>query len=89
MKIETLTPKEKTGAATGKVTAKGENWLEIKPSDAPAERYSARWIGGAPKDGGGPDKAGIAAIRETAVGDNVKIEWQYDERLRVVSLRKQ
>lgn len=88
--VEIIEPKEKSGVALGEVTAKGEAWVEVKPaSDAPAERYSPRWIGGMPKDGGGLDKDALRAIAEVKAGDKVRLEWTYDERLRVVSLKKQ
>ena len=88
--VEIVEPKEKSGVVEGEVTAKGENWVEVKPAgDAPAERYSPRWIGGLPKDGGGPDKDALHAIAEVKAGDKVRVEWAYEERLRVVSLKKQ
>ena len=81
--VEMLEPKEKSGVIEGTVTAKGENWIEVKSGDAPTERYSPRWAEG------GPDKDALRAIRESAVGDKVRIEWAYAERLRIVSLKKQ
>lgn len=82
-----VAPAEKAGTVTGVVTAKGENWLDMKPKDKPVERYMARWIGGAPKDGGSLDKAMIAAIAGVKVGDTVTLQWIYDERMRVIALQ--
>jgi len=88
--VEIIEPKEKSGVVEGEVTAKGEAWVEVKPAgDAPAERYVPRWIGGMPKDGGGLDKDALRVIGEVKVGDKVRVEWAYEERLRVVSLKKQ
>ncbi len=87
--VEWFEPTDKTGVVEGEVTAKGENWIEVKSGDKPIERYSPRWIGNLPKDGGGLDKAALQAIAEVKVGDKVRLEWAYEERLRVVSLKKQ
>ena len=87
--VEWFEPKDKTGVVEGEVTAKGENWVEVKSGDKPVERYSPRWSGGLPKDGGSLDKDALHAIAEVKVGDKVRLEWAYEERLRVVSLRKQ
>ncbi len=81
-KVELLTPKDKTGVIEGEVTAKGERWIEVKAGDAPAERYSPRWTEG------GPDKDTLHTIGELKVGDKVRLEWAYNERLRIVSLKK-
>lgn len=83
--IETLEPKDKSGQGFGIVTAKGENWIEIK-TEGVTERYSPRWFGGLPKNGGGLDQKMIRAIAERSVGDKVRFEWIYDERKRVVVL---
>jgi RNA polymerase sigma factor (sigma-70 family) len=86
--VEAIVPAEKSGTVEGEVTAKGENWVEVKGGDGAVNRYSPRWIGGLPKDGGGPDKDAIRAIGEVKPGDKVRLEWVYDERLRVVSIKK-
>jgi hypothetical protein len=86
--VEMLLPEEKEGTVTGKVTAKGENWIEITPDKQPPVRYWPRWIGGLPKDGGGLDKAVLATIKELNVGDWAAVKWTLDERLRAAELRK-
>ncbi len=83
LSVEIIEPKEKAGVVEGEVTAKGENWVEVKSGDAPAERYSPRWAEG------GPDKDALRAIGEVKAGDKVRLEWAYSERLRIVSLKKQ
>lgn len=82
-------PKEgrRKGTVVGVVTAKGENWIEVKADgEAKARRYVPHWRGGAPAQGGGPDKAMVAQIRATPVGSRVRLEWEFEERARVVKL---
>ena len=64
----------------GKVTVKdGEKDITVWP----------KWVGGAPKDGGGFDKTVMAAIEKLKVGDKVKIEWVADkEHPRIKSIAK-
>lgn len=84
--VKIIAPEKKEGTVDGVVTAKGENWIDVKPKDGPTERYMARWIGGMPKDGGGMDKAMVAAIAAAKLGDTVQVKWLFDERKRAVSL---
>jgi hypothetical protein len=83
-------PKEgqRKGTLVGVVTAKGENWIEVKADgEEKARRYVPHWRGGLPAQGGGPDKAMVAQIRATPVGSRVRLEWEHDgERARVVKL---
>jgi hypothetical protein len=75
------------GTVTGLVTAKGDNWIEVKADgEEKARRYVPHWKGGLPKDGGGPDKAMVATIKETAVNSRVKLDWEFEERARVVKI---
>src|SRR4051794_8468616 len=75
------------GVVTGDVTAKGDNWLEVKADgEEKARRYVPHWRGGLPKDGGGPDKDMGARIKETAVNSRVKLDWEFEERARVVKI---
>ena len=75
---------EKKGTVTGVVTAKGENWIEVKADgEEKARRYVPHWRGGNPKDGGGPDKEMVAKIKEVPVKARVRLEWTFEERPRV------
>src|SRR5437588_75933 len=75
------------GTVTGAVTAKGDNWIEVKgDGEEKARRYVPHWKGGLPKDGGGPDKDMVAKIKETAVNSRVKLDWEFEERARVVKI---
>jgi hypothetical protein len=74
----------KKGTVTGVVTAKGDNWIEVKADgEEKARRYVPHWKGGQPKDGGGPDKEIVAKIKETPLKARVQIEWSFQERPRV------
>ena len=75
------------GTVTGVVTAKGDNWIEVKADgEEKARKYVPHWKGGLPKDGGGPDKDMLAKIKETAVNSRVKLDWEFEERARVVKI---
>jgi hypothetical protein len=75
------------GTVTGIVAAKGDNWIEVKADgEEKARRYVPHWKGGLPKDGGGPDKDMVAKIKETAVNSRVRLEWEFEERARVVKI---
>ena len=81
--------KPKSGVTTGVVTAKGENWISIR-ADGQEEstKLIPRWVGGLPKDGGGFDKQMLQLIAQTPVGAHVRVEWVFQEHLRVVALRR-
>ena len=85
--INNLRPKENEGTVTGKVIAKqDDNWIEIQPQKGPMRRYAPQWLGGDPKQGGGLDKEARKLIRQTKLGSKVRVEWIYDERIRIVKL---
>jgi len=79
-------PDARAGTAVGVVTELGDLWLRVKEEDGTSQRYTPRWIGGMPADGGGLDKEMVRKIGTVRVGDKVRIEWIYEERLRVVAL---
>jgi len=75
---------EKKGTVTGVVTAKGDNWIEVKADgEEKGRRYVPHWRGGNPKDGGGPDKEMVAKIKEIPLKARVRLEWTFEERPRV------
>jgi hypothetical protein len=78
--------KEETrkGTVTGLVTAKGDNWIEVKADgEEKGRRYVPHWKGGLPANGGGPDKEMVAELKKIEVGSRVKLEWVFEERPRV------
>jgi hypothetical protein len=78
---------KKSGTVVGEITAKGDNYVEVKADgEEKARRYVPHWVGGAPKDGGGPDKEMLKTIKELKVGSRVKLEWEFEERPRVVKV---
>jgi len=80
-------PTTQSGTMTGTVTEKGETWIRVKDAEGNSERFMPRWIGGAPKDGGGLDKEMLKQIAAVKAGDKVEVKWTFDERKRVVELK--
>ncbi|MCI0462522.1 MAG: hypothetical protein L0Z62_36695 [Gemmataceae bacterium] len=77
----------KSGTVVGIVTAKGENFIEVKAAgEERGRRYVPRWIGGLPKDGGGLDKDMLKVFRELKVGSRVRVEWKFEERARALKV---
>jgi hypothetical protein len=75
------------GTVTGLVTAKGENWIEVKADgEEKARRYVPHWKGGAPAAGGGPDKEMVAEIKKVPLNSRVELKWVFEERPRVEKL---
>jgi hypothetical protein len=74
------------GTVTGVVSAKDTNWIEVKADgEEKARRYTAQWRGN-PGGGGGPDKDTVAKIKETPLNARVKLDWEFDERARVMKI---
>jgi hypothetical protein len=84
---DTPKPEKKSGTVVGEVTEKGKDFVRVKADgEEEARRYVPRWVGGAPKDGGGFDKATLKLIDGLKVGDRVKLFWEFEERPRVVKV---
>jgi len=80
-------PDERGGTVSGIVTAKGETFIEVKgDGEEKARRYVPEWRGGAPAQGGGPDKEMLKILQGVKVGDRVRLEWKFEERPRVIKL---
>jgi hypothetical protein len=80
-------PKVKEGEAKGEVVGKGETWVEIR-SEGEVRKYTPRWIGGMPKDGGGLEKDMLRAIRGLEKGQAIRFRWMYEERYRITEILK-
>ena len=71
--------------AIGVVTAKGDNYIELKADgEEKARVYVPHWVGGAPAQGGGPDKKMLEVFSKLKVGSRVEVKWEFEERLRAV-----
>lgn len=84
-----LEPKQKDGEASGVVVKVGENWFDLKITEGDKfhiERFMPKWVGGAPKDGGGLDKELLKEIKELKMESKITIKWIYDERKRVTKI---
>lgn len=91
VEIKILEPEKKEGSSEGVVTVVNENWFEIKIGKGDktrVERFTPKWKGGNPKDGGGLEKEMIQEIAKLKVGDTVSVKWVYDERKRVTKISK-
>ena len=87
--IKLVRPAENKGTVEGLVVAKSDNeWIEIKPAEGTMRRYVPRWLGGPPNQGGGLDQEAKDLIRQAEIGSTVQAKWIWDERIRLVSLRK-
>jgi len=76
----------RTGTVTGMVTAKGDYWIEVKADgEERARRYAPQWRS-TPGGGGGPDKEIVARIKEVPLNSRVKLDWEFDERARVLKI---
>lgn len=77
----------KKGTVTGIVTAKAANWIEVKSDgEEKGRRFIPNWRGGAPKDGGGPDKEMVAKLKDVPLKARVRVEWIFEEHYRVVKV---
>lgn len=77
----------KSGKTVGMLTAKGEKFIEVKAAgEEKGRKFVPRWLGGAPAQGGGLDKAMLKTFSELQVGSRLEVEWTFDERLRAVKI---
>lgn len=74
------------GTVTGVVTKTddGGKWIEVKADgEEKPRKYVPHWRGGAPADGGGPDKTMVAELKKVPLKSRVRLEWVFEERPRV------
>ena len=82
-------PAKKSGSVTGEITAKDKDnkWIEVKADgEEKARKYIPHWRGGAPKDGGGPDKEMVKVFTTLKVGSRIQLDWEFEEHLRAVKI---
>jgi hypothetical protein len=78
----------KKGKIIGTLTDKGPAWIELKADgEEKGRKYVPHWVGGMPAQGGGPDKKVVKVISELKVGSRIEIEWEFEERLRVLTVK--
>ena len=79
--------KRRGGTVVGLLVSKGENFINVKAAgEERARRYVPHWTGGLPKDGGGHDPKMLKQIKELEVGSRLRIEWEFEERPRVIKI---
>jgi hypothetical protein len=75
------------GTVVGVLTEKGKDFIKVKsPGEEEARRYVPHWVGGTPAQGGGFDKKILKLFEGLKVGDRVRLEWNFEERPRVISI---
>lgn len=86
--------KEKDTVKKGKVIGilvgigKEKKAIEVKADgEEKARVYVPHWVGGAPAQGGGPDKKMLKVFSELKVGSRVEVTWEFEERLRAVEVK--
>jgi hypothetical protein len=78
---------EGRGTVVGSVTGLGDRWIEITPEGGKPQRFRPRWIGGAPVDGGGPEKSMLELLGKQKVGAKVALTWELPEGKRVIDIK--
>ena len=86
--------KDKDAVKKGKVIGvlvgigKEKKAIEVKADgEEKARIYVPHWVGGAPAQGGGPDKKMLKVFSELKVGSRVEVTWEFEERLRAVEVK--
>jgi hypothetical protein len=77
----------KKGKTIGILVEKGPNFIEVKADgDEKGRRFVPEWKGGAPAQGGGPDKEMVKIFSTLKVGSRLEVEWVFEERLRALKV---
>ena len=87
---EVLNRKEpiiKSGIVNGILDSKGEAWIDVKSDDGSIHRYLAKWRGDGPSSGGGFAQNDLKSISKLVVGNRVKLEWFWENHLRIGSVQ--
>jgi hypothetical protein len=80
--------KRRSGTVVGMLTKRGDKFIEVKADgEEKARRYVPHWVGGAPAQGGGPDKKMLETFAKLKEGSRVEVKWEFEERLRVVDVK--
>ncbi len=84
--VEMVIPKKKEGRASGKITAKGDHWIEITTKDGQVDRYTPRWISHTPQKAGHLDGKILNEIQLLFIGEEIEFNWEYEERKRITKI---
>ena len=79
-------PKKQQGELLGILDSKGEAWIEVIEDSGFRNRYLAPWDGGSPSKGGGFDPYILEVIKDTVVGNRIRLKWRHDGHLRIEKL---
>ena len=79
-------PKKEQGVSFGILDSKGEAWIEVREDSGFRNRYLAPWQGGSPSKNGGFDPYILRIIKETIVGNRIRLKWRHDGHLRIEEL---
>jgi len=87
-----LEPEKYNGPSKGETVGKVARVMSasafvVQAGDNERIMFSPRWIGQSPKDGGGYDKEVREKIGALKEGDEVKVEWVWEERHRALSIQ--
>ena len=75
------------GMVVGTVVEKRRTSVTVKSSSGKTARYIPRWIGGAPRQGGGPEKRIVEAISRLRPGDRVSVKWYVNDHVRIEDIQ--
>jgi hypothetical protein len=72
----------------GVLVAKDKGSIDVKADgEEKARKYVPHWRGGAPAQGGGPDKEMLQTFAKLKVGSRIEVKWEFEERLRAVAVK--
>ena len=76
------------GVCYGTVVEHGQGFVTVQTSERPPRKldFYLRWVSGGAAGGTGPDLEIKKKMEDLKPGQKVRIQWVYQERLRVVSL---
>lgn len=88
---EAAPPSERSGTDVGVIqkVMPGRGAIVLLSDKGHVRTYVPHWRGGLPKDGGVPDPEMVEIVRGLSVGDRVELKWEWEERFRVVKLRRE
>jgi len=68
----------------GILSSKGDTWIEVLDDGNYLHRFIPEWIGLGPANGGRFNQSIIDLIDRLIVGNRIKVEWFFDQHLRVL-----